>query len=835
MRMTIQQFIFGRRLILSAVLLFFFGTGTPCVAGPSGEQDIDQVATFDEMASVLSTLTDRLSAEMENDAPAYDVQKEILTRAGECISRLAYLCRLNSNNRDKVQDSGKTLFSANREIIRKILTTNEKTILRFQEEVLDTIADPMAFFQTPRWQHPQQLISLSSYWLGWNGYYASLVLTEDDPVRRQMLTEGIDGFSRAFVDFEEKDVIAKSLYGRGLCYKQLNAFQNALYDFKAVKDRIKDDDLLLARCLLEEAIISYETRNLTITSGKLDRIEELFGKNGVPDNMAASMAELRANVLLARIEKKSGMSDETGDGFDDAFLATFRDMKQLAVNRGRINESFYRYVQSHVDGLETLSYSELGPVAAMAIGDKYYSGETYEKALPFYREVLADPDPAFSQDMDRLTYRTAVIYFKNGQWQETVGLMESFHDAFPQTAMGKQAASLYYSAATNRYKESKESDTYDTYIDAVQSYLAYCDDCSGRSEAHFQLGLYFRDNGKSELANAAFSAVEKDSPDFFQAKYYLLETCVKKLDLLSEQGLADTEEKMGTYHDGLKIIDDCRQTGTGEKSAGNREALAPFMAILQGRFYLHGESDAWETGYRLLGDFQEHYPTETSLFADAAKLRIEYCVLLGKEETFETELNAMTGTGSVSPTQYAALHDLANRFFSSSKKSDTDRALRMSSPYALAALAIYEKLHAVSEKNASYGTYIQSIELRMAQICMKEKRIDRAEALYTDILRENPKSADAVYGLGLIYEQKEQWQKALQTWREFSDGVEAGTYHWFQSRYRTAIALHNLGETDRACTVITMTRVLHPDFSDDDLAAEFQEFEENFCKGEIKK
>jgi tetratricopeptide (TPR) repeat protein len=215
-----------------------------------------------------------------------------------------------------------------------------------------------------------------------------------------------------------------------------------------------------------------------------------------------------------------------------------------------------------------------------------------------------------------------------------------------------------------------------------------------------------------------------------------------------------------------------------------------------------------------------------------AKLRIEYDVLLQKEKAFKAEVDAFIDAASIDPSRYAGLHDLANSFFTRSKKNTTETEKRLSGRFALAALAIYENLRAISLKDAAHENYCDAIELRMAEICMKQDLIERAAELYANMLRRNPQSADAVYGLGLIYEKQGKWQQALQTWRKFSDGVEAGTYHWFQSRYRTAVALQQLGETEKACTVTTMTRVLHPDFDDDELETKFLELESKLCKGE---
>jgi tetratricopeptide (TPR) repeat protein len=224
---------------------------------------------------------------------------------------------------------------------------------------------------------------------------------------------------------------------------------------------------------------------------------------------------------------------------------------------------------------------------------------------------------------------------------------------------------------------------------------------------------------------------------------------------------------------------------------------------------------------------------------DAAKMRVEYYLLLQKDKAQEAEIDRMI---NIAPTpldssRYAVLHDLAGKFYTASKRAAAKPEDSGSNRSALAALMIYEKLYEISRENEPYSGYCDPIQLRMAQICMNENRVDRAAAFFADILQRNPQSADAVYGLGLIYERWGQWQKALNTWRKFSNGVEAGTYHWFQSRYRTANALHQLGKTEKACAVTTMTLVLHPHFDDDELKKLFLDFKSERCRGssEMKK
>ena len=76
------------------------------------------------------------------------------------------------------------------------------------------------------------------------------------------------------------------------------------------------------------------------------------------------------------------------------------------------------------------------------------------------------------------------------------------------------------------------------------------------------------------------------------------------------------------------------------------------------------------------------------------------------------------------------------------------------------------------------------------------------------------------FNLGKIYEDQGNWDQALEMWRTYSKGIEAGSDAWLDARYRIAMAHSKMGRGSEACEVITMIRVLHPDAGDEALRVE---------------
>jgi tetratricopeptide (TPR) repeat protein len=117
----------------------------------------------------------------------------------------------------------------------------------------------------------------------------------------------------------------------------------------------------------------------------------------------------------------------------------------------------------------------------------------------------------------------------------------------------------------------------------------------------------------------------------------------------------------------------------------------------------------------------------------------------------------------------------------------------------------------------------------MAEILRDENQTAQAKALYQDQLKRNPDSADAMYNLGLLYEQGEEWEEALSTWRNFSGGFKTGSHYWFESRYHTAKVLNKLGKRDKACEITTMIEVLHPNLRDEQFKKKFLLLHNDVC------
>jgi tetratricopeptide (TPR) repeat protein len=823
-------------VLIVMTVLCFLPPAASLVASPLPSAlehlEVDDMASLGELTTALDLLQTNLMQAINEGAPSYALQQLILTKSGDVLSKTFSLYASPTTPKRTRSAEAKALLLKNRALIKHILSLNEAIIRDYQENRLDQLPDPAAFFASPAWQHPQQLISFASYWLGWNGYYTSLLLAGDDPLRKEVLEEAIDGFSRAFIDFSEDSITTKSLFGRGSAYRQLELYARAAYDFKSVKQKLPKSDPLHVRCLYEEAALSFDTGNLKLASSQLRQIREDIPKAQIPEDVLIRLNRLEVSIFVAASNTEEAELGAGPSARDELYRKTFGALKQLASHKQGLTPQLYQYLQAHSSAFETVSYAELGATGALAMGDAFFDRKEYDKAAPYYTKLYAEPPSILPGRMDRVGFRLAYLSSKKEQWDRTITLLEPFPERFPNSPLAKQASSLFHVAADAHYRRNPTAEAHAQYVASLHRYLRQCTGCPDRSEVQYQLGNHYRQEGMAQEAIEEFLKVGTDSPSFAMAALQALEFYIEQLESLQSAGHAQDERSAQLYRDADTLQSRLQAFASAQAKVSTTRTTAPYRVLLQAKLRVFAPQDACKNILTELGGFEERFPRNTDLHQEVMGLRIHCFYRLQLFDEGEAEIRRLTRDHPIDATRYAFLQKLADRFYRQSRAAQGAEQRAADGASTDAALALYRRLDAISRESPDYATFIDSIQLRIAEIYADKHQLAQAIGMYEQILQRNPRSADAMHALGLLYAKTGQWQLALETWRRFSDGVQLGTHHWFVSRYETARALEQLGMLDRACAVAKMTLVLHPDLGDDELANDFVQIRSQTCTEE---
>ena len=163
---------------------------------PAGSSDLARIGSLREMQDWLGDLYREAVHAKQGNRLTFELQETILKKSGESISRILELEKGARLADPKVAKAYEAAFEKNDEILRFIIRCNEEEVDRLQEEKLDKVEDEQAFLDSPEWQMPHRLISLSRYWMSWSGYYRSFLCPADGGERKRLLDEAIAGFSQ---------------------------------------------------------------------------------------------------------------------------------------------------------------------------------------------------------------------------------------------------------------------------------------------------------------------------------------------------------------------------------------------------------------------------------------------------------------------------------------------------------------------------------------------------------------------------------------------------------------------------------------------------------------
>ncbi|MCX5901167.1 MAG: hypothetical protein NTX06_10650, partial [Proteobacteria bacterium] len=175
------------------ILVLCQGAWSAAVSGDVSSLNIERMGSASEIKSALSVLESDFAGVKAQSALSFDLQKMLATKSGDCVSRLVELSQKADLSQAAQKEGFAAAFLKNGELLRSMAAYNQARIDTVLEERLSGAEDKSAFFASPEWQQSQYLISLASYWQGWNGYYGGLLHPENTQARTDLLESAMSG------------------------------------------------------------------------------------------------------------------------------------------------------------------------------------------------------------------------------------------------------------------------------------------------------------------------------------------------------------------------------------------------------------------------------------------------------------------------------------------------------------------------------------------------------------------------------------------------------------------------------------------------------------------
>jgi tetratricopeptide (TPR) repeat protein len=819
----------GIALILPPFVLY----GSPA-SSPTASTDLSQIGSVGAMQAWLENLEGEALRAKKEGRFTFDFQEQILKKAGESISRILELEKRARLSDPKVSKAFRAAFKKNDEILQFVIGSNEEVIDTLQEEKLDQVEDTQAFLESPDWQMPHRLISLSRYWMSWSGYYRSFLYPSDSAQKKKLLDEAVAGFSLTLFDIAEQTIVAKSLFGRALCFKELGNDEKAAKDLEAITKHVRQNDPLYMWSLYEQARLRYKAGDHKGALGHLEELETEIEEKTLTDVLGnehkrlreKAALEPRAKVLLAKIDKETDKSGEVARGLCREALEV---LKRLSRYDPDYATKLYRLVEENPPFFSQLSYEDLGAIGYLALADDRFKKGEFAEAAKRYRQLWTSSDIYIRNRMDDVYFRSGYAYCQIGHWKEALASFDQLYAKFPRSGLVGKAVCLEYVAAAGNYKQASNRSNYVRYVESSKKYLKKCPNPRDKDGAHFLVGKDYEKQKKSKEARREFSAIEEGSPQYWPARYYILKSDVEGLERLREAGKNGGADARRRYAATASQFDKFQRLPKARKAKPEIAQIWPHMTILQARLFHAGPGNGCEEVIQALEGFEKRFPKNKPLWLTAMNLRLECYRDKQRIDPAITSIRSLLQGYPVDQDLWDLLAEWAEAYDEEAerwnKAGNPDRA----GAWMELALTVYTGMADIAAKRAGYQEYLDVIQFRMAEILLAQGETDRAGRIYRQILTRTPDAADALSNLGRIYEKQGNWDQALEMWRTYSKGIGEGSAAWLDARYRIALAHSKMGRKQAACEVITMIRVLHPDVEDEGLLKKILSLEKAVC------
>ncbi len=824
------------KIIITFIFIFsffciFFGsaTGSSFSNAVKGLQ-VEQLQTAEEIQAALVVLQAGCRESIDKQVFPFELQKSILTKSGECISKVVLLQHSLPDAPRKIS----RLFELNRSLLKDIIAFNRDSISALQENVLDQLENQQDFFLSDQWQHPQHCISLSRYWLSWNNYYYAQALPEDDNLRSTLLDEAVDGFSRSYLDFEDQPITIKSLLGRALTFRDLGFIDKADRDLHSVISKTTPDDSIHVRSRYEQASLNAKRGNLKTAMQQLEKMRTEIPQTFISEKLQLACRKLRAKIHITELQQTESSDPAV---LRKKYHAVLLELKALVKRDRNQADELYRFVSENIERFIHYPFQEIGPSANLAIGDYYFKAGLYPKAIPRYEYLLDQRSILSKNRMDELYFRLGYCSGKTQQWRQAQIFFETLFNAYPNSTYVGKAACLSYVTAAKEYKESPLSNTYTNYIESAQRYLAHCPDPKDAGEVHFQLAKYYQSNKQESAALNHFLQVGIDSDNYPEACYWILKYNINKIELQSRSGTV-SRDNTTFYHNTCALLDQYRELMKNNQKTTAAAGLSDHIDIFQAKLLMYGHDKNYSKALGILNNISNNTSANTTNNDFALIISdLRLTCLRESGNMVEAEQIAVRLL-DITPFQrdcFKLLQQYADKLWNDTLSHRTAKQNNMADASAELAIIIYSRLAERAAADSRFTKQDQPIRLKLAKLYYSEQRLSEAKPILQAILSEHPQSGDALYNLGLICEAERDWPQALELWRTLADGVKTGSFNWYEARYHLAIALSSLEQREHACTIMTMTHVLHPELRDKQFREKFIQLKNTVCTDSTTK
>jgi len=722
---------------------------------------------------------------------------------------------------EAIKPLAQSLFEQVVAIFEVIHQTAAHEMEALQIKAMDNEAAMESLLASDRWKELEITASMANYRVNKAKYYWALACPDNAPLKEKLLKEAVDGFLTSHtVVYQNAELTAYSFLIRALCLRELGNLEAAE----------KELDYLIhhgGKTVSPEVSVRarYEQAKNYLLAGKyhdcLQEATALLGDaSAVKDDpdLSRGVEFLRMESSFRLLTSKENQPDSPGmrTMYAEALAAANR---LIRANRYWQEKVFSTLTQEPV-WKYLLKKDSPDPYVAWIVGEGLFYKNKFEEAIPFLKRALSSIDFEVFPGKGDLSFKLGMSYYNRKQFKEAIPCLAKSMDRFSRADTAEKAAHLLFKA----YEQVCGEDWNQAYLKAITDYLKHYPQHHYAADAHYRLGKYYGQRENWRAALTELDKVSKESEHYLKAKFYAFKYRTEAFERLGAEA-ADTSKAYASAvranNDFLKALREQGRVRPAADGDGTENNMMSQGALLSARLFIYGPEAKYRQGLKELSTFEQRYPHAKELFLSVGIVRIEAYQKLGEFAGAEAEVRRVMQSADRHPQEKTVLTTLAERLV---RNAETIEESAAKESYKIAIL-IYEHLLPKSHQTAQE----ENLRYALASLHRRAGNAAQAKTMYQEIIKNDPHATAAFSGLAEICDEEKDYEQALEYWRLLEDQLTVGEPAWYEVKYKLAFTHDILGNAQRACTILTVTRKLHPDLGGEALKEKFLQLEKKVC------
>jgi TolA-binding protein len=674
--------------------------------------------------------------------------------------------------------------------------------------VMDQDGDLEALYETPEFKQSQAVAAAALYYRNWLDYYGARLY--DGARRKELLTAAEKGFSEFAVGDQPGELQIEALLGRGLCHLELGDTASALRDFQLVLDATNASPERKAKARL--AMLDAYAR-AGRTQDALRFADEILRGGQVPAADVPVVRYVRLQTLFDAADKAKGADAERYRREAATLMDSLR-----ASGKGWADKVDALMV-ARVDDPRAWAGKADTPRVQWELARLMLVKNDYAGATPLLQQLIASSDADAKGFQPEAHYWLGVGAFKNNDFATAAGELDTALAAGGGEWAGEARYLRFKALESLMAQPQADPALADRYRAALRDFLDRNPDHALAYEARYRSGELLQSQGDFTTAIEEYGKVQGDPAYVLRARFGILQS---RFELL--KGDADPPARtarLAAIGADLDAVDAQTKALKAQKNAGAALPEIEAKTTLLRAVYVSLTSDKGDEQVAvLLADFDQRFPDQAELQAQAVRLRLGALLQLGRFAEAEQAV-ARYGPTLAAEHRTEQLEGLASGFRKASARRKADGDAAGSAAAARTALAL---LALIGEQGGAKK------QMETAQLQEATGDLAAAEAGYAAILVADPNALLALRGLARVAETRGDLKTAQARWAEYTKKSRPGDPGWFQGEYQQARLLVASGDEEAACRRLTDLRPSMPGLTDADLRRDFGTVYEQACR-----